>query len=121
MVTPKPTSPATVSQAEIVTQRLLATGMSVSEFARALAVRPSFTQAVRTGKRRLTRPATVERAAEVLGISADTLYVSAGHLPSDAWKIIKRRPQMVQALRVLDARLNAREGQFVSRPRRNTR
>ncbi len=103
------------SQGEMISARLAETGMSVSHFARALGVRPSFIHAVRTGKRRLTKPATVERAAEVLGISADTLYVSAGHLPPDAWMIVKRRPQMVQALRLLSAKLDAREVQQATR------
>ncbi|HEV2108268.1 MAG TPA: helix-turn-helix domain-containing protein [Thermomicrobiales bacterium] len=96
------------SQGEIITERLSEIGMSVSHFARALGVTPSFIHAVRTGKRRLTKPATVERAADVLGISADRLYVSAGHLPPDAWQIVKRRPQMVQALRLMSAKLDAR-------------
>ena len=115
MVTTEPTSPARASQAEIVTERLAETGMSMSHFARALGVTPSFIHAVLTGKRRLTKPATVERAAEVLGISADTLYVSAGHLPPDAWMIVKRRPQMVQALRLLSAKLDARKVQHGDR------
>ncbi|HEV2073658.1 MAG TPA: helix-turn-helix transcriptional regulator [Thermomicrobiales bacterium] len=121
MTTPEPTSPAMASQGEMISARLAEIGMSVSHFARALGVRSSFIHAVRTGKRRLTKPATVERAAAVLGISADRLYVAGGHLPPDAWTIIKRRPQLVRALRVLDAKLDAREGQFVSRPRMNTR
>jgi transcriptional regulator with XRE-family HTH domain len=94
------------SQAELVSQRLIETGMSVSAFARELGVQPSFIHAVKTGKRRITRPATVERAAEVLGIPADELYVTGGHLPPDCWVIIQRRPEMVRALRVLDAKLD---------------
>ena len=115
MVTPEPTSPAMASQGELITEQLSELGMSVSQFARALGVTPSFIHAVRTGKRRLTKPATVERAAEVIGISADTLYVSAGHLPLDAWEIIKRRPQMVQALRLMSAKLDARKDEQVRR------
>ena len=109
MVATKPTSSAMASQGDMISARLAELGMSVSHFAWALGVRPSFIHAVRTGKRRLTKPATVERAAEVLGISADALYVSAGHLPPDVWRIVKRRPRMVQALRVLDAKLDARK------------
>ncbi len=98
------TEPST--QAEIITARLAETGMSVSAFARALEVQPSFVHAVRTGKRRLTRPETVERAAHILGIPADELYVAGGHLPPDAWTIIQRRPMLVQALRMFDAKLD---------------
>lgn len=101
MATTEPTS-----QAEIITERLAETGMSVSAFARRLGVRPSFVHAVRTGKRRLTKPETVERAAEVLGLPADELYVAGGHLPPDAWTIIQRRPMLVEALRMFDAKLD---------------
>jgi transcriptional regulator with XRE-family HTH domain len=97
------------SQAEIITARLAETGMSVSEFARRLGVQPSFVHAIKKGKRRITKPETIERAAAILGLPADTLYVSARHLPPDAWTIIQRRPEMVQAVRTLDARLADRE------------
>lgn len=103
------------SQGELITERLSEIGMSVSQFAREFGVRPSFIHAVRTGKRRLTKPETIERAAIMLGIPADQLYVSAGHLPPDCWAIIQRRPQMVRALRALDAKLDAREEQLVTR------
>jgi plasmid maintenance system antidote protein VapI len=88
--------------------------MSVSAFARTLGVRPGFIYAIKKGQRRLTRPATVERAAHILGLPADILYVSAGHLPPDCWTIIQRRPGLVQVLRNLDARLD-REAQQVRR------
>lgn len=65
MHTIEPTPPTPTSQAELVSQRLDEIGMSVSSFARALGVRPSFVHAVRTGKRRFTKPATVERAAHM--------------------------------------------------------
>ena len=99
------------SQAEIVTARLAEIGMSVSAFARALGVQPSFVHAIKQGQRRLTKPETVERAATVLGIPADVIYVAGGHLPPDAWTIVKRRPGLVQSLRLLDARIDAREAQ----------
>ena len=93
-------------QGELITQRLAETRMTVSAFARALGVQPSFVHAVKTGTRRLTKPETVEKAAAILGIPADALYVSAGHLPPDAWTIHQRRPGLVQVLRNLDARLD---------------
>jgi transcriptional regulator with XRE-family HTH domain len=100
------TSIEPVTQGQLITQRLSEIGMSVSAFARALGVRPSFVHAVRTGKRRLTKPETVERAAHILGIPADELYVAGGYLPPDCWEIIKRRPILVQGLRNLDARID---------------
>lgn len=94
------------SQAELITQRLSELGMTVAQFAHALGVQPSFIYSVMKGERRLTRPETVEKAAHILGIPADELYVAAGHLPPDAWTIIQRRPMLVQALRVLAAKLD---------------
>ncbi len=102
------------SQAEIITQRLAEIGMSVSAFARALGVQPGFIHAIKAGERRLTKPETVERAAAILGLPADELFVAGRHLPPDAWAIIQRRPEMVQALRNLNARLD-REAQQVRR------
>jgi transcriptional regulator with XRE-family HTH domain len=104
-----------ITQSELITQRLAEIGMSVSAFARELGVRPSFVHAIKKGQRRLTRPATVERAAHILGLPADILYVSAGHFPPDCWTIIQRRPELVQGLRLINARIDAREAQHAPR------
>jgi transcriptional regulator with XRE-family HTH domain len=108
------------SQGELITQRLVELELSVSEFARRLGVQPSFIHAIKKGQRRITKPATVERAAHILAIPVDELFVAGGHLPPDAWTIIQRRPMLVQALRALDAKLD-REGQLVTRLGVNTR
>ncbi len=99
------------SQAEIITERLAELELSVSQFARELGVRPSFVHAVRTGKRRITKPVTVEKAAHILGIPANELYISARHLPPDCWEIVRHRPEMLRAIRALDAKIDAREAQ----------
>jgi plasmid maintenance system antidote protein VapI len=84
MTTVEPASSVVPSQGDLISQRLAEIGMSVSQFARAFGVQPSFIHAIKKGQRRLTRPETVEKDARILGISSDRLYVAGGHLPADA-------------------------------------
>jgi plasmid maintenance system antidote protein VapI len=102
------------SQGELITQRLVETGMSVSAFARELAVRPSFIHVVRTGKRRLTKPATVERAASILGVSSDRLYLAIDRQPPDVLRLTQKHPILLDAVRKLGAKLDAQEVQHGS-------
>ncbi len=110
----EPTHAVVPSQADLISQRLAEIGMSVHAFAVAMGKSHSYIWNVVHGQRRMTAPETIARTASILGVPQDRLYVSAKHLPPDVWVILQRRPQLVQAVRALNARLD-REAQHATR------
>jgi plasmid maintenance system antidote protein VapI len=111
----EPASPAVPSQGDIINQRLAEIGMTVHAFARAMGLSHTYIWNVVHGHRHMTAPETIARAASILGIPQDWLFVSARRLPDDIWMILQRHPQLVQALRVLDAKLDDREAHHATR------
>ena len=101
----EPRSPAAVSQAGLVSQRLSEIGMSASQFARALGVAPAYISNMLRGTKRLTKDETIQRAAEVLGISSDRLYLAIDRVPPDVLAMTQKHPILLEAVRKLAAKL----------------
>jgi len=79
-----------------VRQKRIADGIGLNEFADRLGVSPAYWSRVERDQENPPRDEYVEKAAAILGVRMDDLFVEAGRLPPDMREDLK---QVVQVYR----------------------
>jgi transcriptional regulator with XRE-family HTH domain len=86
----------TMSFGVSVRQKRIADGIGLNEFADRLGVSPAYWSRVERDQENPPRDEYVEKAAAILGVRMDDLFVEAGRLPPDMREDLK---QVVQVYR----------------------
>jgi transcriptional regulator with XRE-family HTH domain len=60
-----------------------AVGMTLTEFARQLEISPAYWSRIETGRENPPKDELIEKAAVILGVSEDDLFIEASRLPPD--------------------------------------
>ena len=58
-------------------------GMTLTEFARQLEISPAYWSRIETGRENPPKDELIEKAAVILGVSEDDLFIEASRLPPD--------------------------------------
>jgi transcriptional regulator with XRE-family HTH domain len=58
-------------------------GMTLTEFARQLEISPAYWSRIETGRENPPKDELIEKAATILGLSEDELFIEASRLPPD--------------------------------------
>ncbi len=58
-------------------------GMTLTEFARQLEISPAYWSRIETGRENPPKDELIKKAATILGLSEDELFIEASRLPSD--------------------------------------
>ncbi len=78
-------------------------GIGLNDFAERLGVTPAYWSRVEREQEKPPRDELVERAAAILGVRLDDLFVEAGRLPPDMRNDLKRVVQVYRRLRQVTA------------------
>jgi transcriptional regulator with XRE-family HTH domain len=60
-----------------------AVGMTLTEFARQLEISPAYWSRIETGRENPPKDELIKKAATILGLSEDELFIEASRLPPD--------------------------------------
>ena len=97
----KDTKPAAAPAVEKkVEAKVIKAGIGLNDFAARLGVSPGYWSRVERGQEKAPRDALIERAAAILGIRLDELFIAAQRLPPDMQRDL---PRVVFAYRRLRA------------------
>lgn len=94
---------------EIVRTRRSELGISQRAIARTLGITQTYVSQVEQGQRGIRNPERLQQLADMLRISVDTLHIARGEVPTDVVRILLDRPQLIAAVRTMNARLSARD------------
>lgn len=107
--TPPNKTPAVGKQARIIDERLNELNIPRSIFGERVGISGTWCRRVFQGRAKLTSREHVEAAAELLGISADTLYDAAEVVPPDVLDALqKHRTILVPAVRRMVQKIEGR-------------
>lgn len=94
---------------DIIRTRRTELGISQRSMARTLGISHPYLAQVEQGKNGIKDPARIQLIADTLRLDVDTLHLARGDVPPDILQILLERPQLIQAVRTMHARLSARD------------
>jgi transcriptional regulator with XRE-family HTH domain len=91
----------TMSFGASVRERRMAEGIGLNDFAERLGVSPAYWSRVEREQENAPREEFVEKAAAILGVRLDDLFIEAGRLPPDMREDLKQVVQVYRRRRQL--------------------
>jgi transcriptional regulator with XRE-family HTH domain len=74
------------------------TGMTLTKFARQLEISPAYWSRIETGRENPPKDELIKKAATILGLSEDELFIEASRLPPDMQEEVAEVVRMYRSL-----------------------
>ena len=101
------TTPSVPSQAEQLKEALDRAEISAFQLSKMMEFKStSFTYNVLAGRLHMTKPETVEKLVDLIGIDPDLWYTAAGHIPPDVRSTLLDHHELYNVVRNLRNRLS---------------
>jgi transcriptional regulator with XRE-family HTH domain len=93
-----------MSFGQIVRTRRMAMGIGLNDFSERLGISPAYWSRIERGHEKPPRDELIERAAAIIGMRLDELFVEAERLPPDMRRDLGKVVQAYRRLRSFNAR-----------------
>lgn len=106
-MTPPPDTSTPFSR--LLAERRTALGLSQVQLAKLVGMGRTYYRDIEFGRAGIADPERLRKLADALRIDLDTLYVARNMIPEDVSRMLFARPQLLNAVRTMSARLDARD------------